>query len=499
MKGGLLGGALWVFFGVVCGRFLGLAREVVISRGFGVSIDADIAILVLTVPNLVLDLLIGGAMGAALVPEFVRRIPSGSDGELFRRLLILVGGIFAGIATVLGVFSSEFLIVLAPGMESEYRDRVAGLVAIGLLSLPLTAMTAVAQARLHACGRFALASLGNPLFNGILLAPMLVIPTPNLIAWLPIIIIVAAGFRAVILIGAAWNPKSGRDHGDRTEDMAGARIPLPNRYALALGSGMLVLMFPILARAAASWIGEGSIAVVNYASKAVDLPVGACLTVFSVVLLPQFSRLQTRPVNADGSEGVSALLHRGMLLSALLSIPIAMTLWSGARLVAVLLLGGGVGVKETTQAIQILCAGIPALAFASIIQVLFQSRLELGLVFRCGLFSIMPISLGMVLVGLGYGGLPMLLGSWVLSNWVFFLGLTLSLRRLDLWVSFRSIWGKIIAYAGSCALVCGVTTGLIQDLTDVIVLAAVLCGVFVVCLGMGMRILQLSLKTMMAR
>ena len=61
--------------GILLGRIAGFVRESFIVAHFGASEQADYAVLILTIPDLLINMLVGGAMGAALIPEFKRLTP----------------------------------------------------------------------------------------------------------------------------------------------------------------------------------------------------------------------------------------------------------------------------------------------------------------------------------------------------------------------------------------------------------------------------------------
>ncbi len=50
--------------GLLLGRISGFIREALVAASFGASSEADIVVLMLTVPDLMVSLLMGGAMGA---------------------------------------------------------------------------------------------------------------------------------------------------------------------------------------------------------------------------------------------------------------------------------------------------------------------------------------------------------------------------------------------------------------------------------------------------
>jgi len=74
MSAGLL-----VSGGILLGRLTGFLREVAVASRFGVSRDADIILFSLTLPDFLINLLMGGALAAALIPEFKRSTPKTFD------------------------------------------------------------------------------------------------------------------------------------------------------------------------------------------------------------------------------------------------------------------------------------------------------------------------------------------------------------------------------------------------------------------------------------
>lgn len=62
--------ALIVSLGLFIGRFSGFLREIIIANNFGATENSDFIVLLLTTPDFLVNLLMGGAMSMALVPEF---------------------------------------------------------------------------------------------------------------------------------------------------------------------------------------------------------------------------------------------------------------------------------------------------------------------------------------------------------------------------------------------------------------------------------------------
>src|SRR5215218_3087784 len=66
----LAGYSLVVMAGFVVSRLFGLVRNVVVAQQFGTGREYEAFIAALTIPDLVFQILAGGAVGAAFIPVF---------------------------------------------------------------------------------------------------------------------------------------------------------------------------------------------------------------------------------------------------------------------------------------------------------------------------------------------------------------------------------------------------------------------------------------------
>ena len=86
----------------------------------------------------------------------------------------------------------------------------------------------------------------------------------------------------VVFVGLTWAPISSFD------SILLSRKVL-YRYVGAVFSGSILLIFPALVRAFSSFLGEGSLALMNYSSRLIEFPLAIAITVLSVSLFPKLS------------------------------------------------------------------------------------------------------------------------------------------------------------------------------------------------------------------
>jgi murein biosynthesis integral membrane protein MurJ len=280
----ILFSALLLNFGLLLGRLSGFFREALVAANFGVSFQADIVVLMLTVPDLMVTLLVGGAMGAVMVPLFSN---SKSDAyALFYQATIFFGFVFS-IVTALLIWQVELLLsFLVPGFDPEQIRIAATNVQLVLWSIPLTVVAGISTAFLHSRNKFLVASLGTLLVNGAIIVGLY-------LSMAGLITVLHIGF--CVLVGGLLRYIS---------QLLSVRAPLNwkriirtllldrivfTRYGQAMVSGSLLFVFPVLARAFASFEDAGSVALLNYSMRLVELPMGVGISFLAVVLFPRLS------------------------------------------------------------------------------------------------------------------------------------------------------------------------------------------------------------------
>src|SRR5436309_2898145 len=73
--------ALVVMTGFLLSRILGAVRNIVIAAHFGTGTQFDAYVAAIALPDLVFQVLVGGAVGSAFIPVFKRYITRGEEDE----------------------------------------------------------------------------------------------------------------------------------------------------------------------------------------------------------------------------------------------------------------------------------------------------------------------------------------------------------------------------------------------------------------------------------
>lgn len=300
---------------ILAGRVTGFLREIVLASHFGATAEADAAVLVLTLPDLLVNLLLAGGLAGALIPEF-KSLDKTRAANLFAQSSLAIGGIFSVLAALIAMFPAQVLGFLGPGLVPQAYESGAAAMRIMAWAIPLSALAGTTTAYLQANERFLASGLGTLIFNTCIIA-VLMLPTTNtsMIVALALAINAGAFFRWALQLA---NIPRDKPRGLWTDWLINRALMI--RYFQALISSSILLTVPVLARAYASGSGEGGVAIFNYANKLVELPLSVFITLIASVTFPRLSEHFASSIRSH--EGY-ALLGQALRLTILVSLSIS--------------------------------------------------------------------------------------------------------------------------------------------------------------------------------
>ena len=379
---GLLSGAL------LAGRLSGLLRDLELAAAFGVSARADVAVLLLALPDLMVNLLLSGGLGAALIPRILS-LSDGSAAALFRRALLGAVLAFGAAALAFLAWPRAVLGVLAPGLRHTLELPPAVALAGVAVAIPLTAAAGVVTAYLNARHRFFVAGCGTLIFNSCILGGLwLVGPGTTALLALGIGIGVGALVRLAaqltVVPSSVWRsraPQIGLDDGFR------------KAFFAATLSSSLILLVPVAVRAMASTLGSGAIASFTYALKLVELPVGILLGSITAVTFSRLSALYSASDSASATVTAHGALRRSVLLALAVTLP---GVWFADSLVHLVLARGAMNaesLRRVASLFQLALLGVPAVAVSGVAVVALNARRRTGAVLLAtfGCLSMLPV------------------------------------------------------------------------------------------------------------
>ena len=301
MSGGrrIAAAAALIMLGNVVSRLLGLVRDQTIGALFGVTAAASIFTAASRVPTMVYDLLIGGAMTAALVPVFSEyaaraerpglRPPTERLGELAGAVIGLALAVLLPTVAVLVVFARPLMSLLGVGFPPEVQERGILLVRLALPSVVLLGISAVLMGVLYAQHRVTLPSFSAAVYNlGVIAGALL------LTRWLGVtslvVGILAGAAGQVVLLQTGLRGLHLRPH----LSLAHPGLRRILRLYAPVAAGLLVSAAVVtLDTRLASQTGEASLAAMRFATTLVQFPLGLVANALSFATLPVLSRYGT--------------------------------------------------------------------------------------------------------------------------------------------------------------------------------------------------------------
>ncbi|HEX9439865.1 MAG TPA: lipid II flippase MurJ, partial [Roseiflexaceae bacterium] len=160
--------ALLIAVGNIASRVLGLARESVIAGTFGRGVEIDVFTAAATIPTTLYDLLINGAISAALVPVF-SEYAEGDEREFWRvaSIVINLALLVVAVVTALLIWQAPLAVtVLAGGFGDAIRDQAIQMVRLLLPAVIFMALSGLITALLYARQRFLLPAFTTSAYNG---------------------------------------------------------------------------------------------------------------------------------------------------------------------------------------------------------------------------------------------------------------------------------------------------------------------------------------------
>ncbi len=349
----LLTNTMWVSLGILLGRLAGFVRETSLAARFGASPEADVAVVLLTVPDIFVNLLVGGALSVALIPAFKRYGAGPRAQALFVQGSLLTGLAFLLVAALASYFAAPLIALAVPGLAQSHLVEAESLLGWTLWVIPLTTLAGVSTAYLQAHERFVLPAMGTLIFNSVLVVALLwLLDQEQPLQGLVPAILAAALLRWVSQL--ARLPR--RPWGWRALRWSLIDRPLLLRYLQALGAGGLITLLPVIARAFGSQSGEGNLALLNYALKLVEFPLGVAITVLAVAIYPTLSQAHARGEDAEPA------LCSALRWVLVLALAMWVSLFSFRELFAQLTFGWG---RMTPEAVETL-AGLFGLGLLSL-------------------------------------------------------------------------------------------------------------------------------------
>ena len=399
-------------------RLLGLARDQVLAYRFGAGDAMDAFNVASRIPNLMRDLFAEGAMSAAFVPTFMRRLTR--DG---RRPALLLGNqavnaliAASGAVVVAGILFAEPLVRTLAGDYAAVPGKLELAVQLTRILLPVLTLVAVAAAMmgmLNSLDRFFVPALSPAMYNvGIIAGGALLVPLMPGLGLEPIVAVavgallgavgqVALQAPALHAEGFRYRPRL--DPSDRgLQDIL--RLMGPGTLA---GAAVQINLLVNMVLAAAE--GTGAVSWLSYAFRVMYLPIGLFGVSVAAAAVPLLSRHGAQKDLAGMRDTVS----RALRLTLAINVPATVGLMVlGVPIVELIFERGAFTGADTSATAAALLLYAPGLAGYAAVRIAVPCFYALGSSRTPAAISLaavaLNIGLNLVLVRvLGYRGLAL--------------------------------------------------------------------------------------------
>lgn len=402
-------GIVMVFF--VLSRALGLAREIIVSDLFGTSPQLDAYLAAFRIPDLLFNLVAGGALASAFIPPFSALLAADNTRGSWRlatQVINLVFVVTAGLCILAALFAEPLVAAsVGVGFDPARQQLTASLMRLMLITPAVFAVSGIVMGILNAHHEFLLPAAAPALYNLAIIGGALFLAPTLGVYGLAVGVVVGAFLH--LLIQVPWllrrkieyTPSLGlHDPGVRQV----VQLVIPRTAGIAA-----VQLNFLVNTVLASTLPEGRLAALNYAWLLILLPIGVIAQSIATVLFPTFSRLFA----LQDLRGLHRAFSTGFRVTLFLTIPASVGLFLLRTQVITLIFQHGAFTADSTQqtaaALQFFALGLFAHAGLETITRAFYAMQDTATPVKIAIASVViNIALGLILLqALAQGGLAL--------------------------------------------------------------------------------------------
>ncbi len=274
-------------------RFLGIIREVLLAQFFGVGAMSDAFYAALRFPNTLRHIFAEGAMSAAFIPVFVKSLKEGDKKEA-SGLMSVSFLFFEGVVLALYLFvflkTDWAMKGLAPGFSQEQLSYAIPFLRILFPFLFLVSSSTLLAGALNAVNCFAIPAFGVVIWNMFFIAgavcAIYFIPSPSCVC----AGVIVGGF-FWLLLNTVFYLKYGFSFGGITSKVITDFKSVLTKF-LPCFFGVGIVEFNLfISGILASYLPKGSLTLLYYGQRFMNVPLGVFAVGFSNIMLAHFSRV----------------------------------------------------------------------------------------------------------------------------------------------------------------------------------------------------------------
>lgn len=347
-------------------RIFGFMRDILFANILGAGLVTDAFFIAFKFPNLFRRLFGEGAMNAAFVPLYTRKMQSDgpSAARLFAAQVSMGVMLFIVLLTGVAIIAMPMIMMVqAHGFmhQQEKFDLTVDMARIIFPYLAFMVLAALLSGMLNSNNRFAAGAAAPVILNVVLIITLGLIyygvfANPGIaLAWA---VCLAGLLQAALLMFAAYR--------------AGILFFITRPRLTPDVKKMLVLFGPgvfgagvtqinvVIGDILATLLGEGAVSYLYYADRLTQLPLGVIGVAVGVALLPAV----TRQIHSNDQSGANTTMNHAIAFSMVLILPATIALIILPDLIIITLFQRGAfdlnAAYQTARALQAFALGLPA-------------------------------------------------------------------------------------------------------------------------------------------
>lgn len=407
----MLSAALVVMLFFVLSRVLGLLREVIVGAQFGTSAEYDAYLAAFRIPDLLFQLVAGGALASAFIPTFSTYWVKSERREawlLFSRVLNLITLLLVVLAAVAALVAEPLVRqVLAPGFTPAQDALTASLMRWMLISTVVFGASGLIMGALNATQHFAAPAAAPVVYNLAIIGGALFLAPIMGVYGLAVGVVVGALGHLLVQVPSLVR------QGVQYRFTVSFVDPGVREVARLMGPRVLGLLFVqlqfVVNTILASRLAPGSLSALNYAWLIMLLPQGVIAQSLATTVFPTLSA----QIAAGQREAFRRTFNQMLRVVLFLSIPAALLMLPLREAIVSDLLQRGQFDAESTSlvafALQFYLVGLVAHSALEIVVRAFYAVHDTMTPVTVGVVAMsLNIGLSLLLVGpLSFGGLAL--------------------------------------------------------------------------------------------
>ncbi|MFC1894337.1 murein biosynthesis integral membrane protein MurJ [Candidatus Dependentiae bacterium] len=273
-------------------RFLGIAREILRARFLGVGAVSDAFIMAYKIPHFLRRIFAEGALSASFIPVFIKKTKNkelkNANGLMSISFLFFEGIVFL-LCLLVAIWPKFVIKAIAPGFSVEQIGYAIPFLRILFPMIFFISSSALFAGALNSVNHFFIPAFGPVLMNIVFVATLILCLTFKLS---PIYLCMGILFSGLLVFlmhfavyikynfGFAKIDKSSRD----------AFSLILKKFLPTLAGVSIIEINLFFDCIIASFLPKGSVSLLEYSGRFMNVPIGVFAVGFATILLPQFSR-----------------------------------------------------------------------------------------------------------------------------------------------------------------------------------------------------------------